>query len=117
MPACLSAKTTQNLLKPCTPPVVGVRSVFYIGFLSQLTTLTRATGDDKTITALVLKSGEKLTKIEGFKTSNNFSSGFNATDYANYTPHAGTFTVFDRSATGLKQVDILKDAEDLFIFT
>lgn len=115
MPVCLSAKTTKNILKPCDPPVSGVRSIFYIGFLSQLTASPRAVGDKKTITALTLKAGEKLTKIEGYKLSNDFGTGFNATTYANFTPHTGSFAVFDQSSSGLAQIDILKDVEDMFI--
>lgn len=117
MISCLAIETTANLNKPCDPPVVGVRPVFYMGFLHQLAGVGRKAGDKKIITDLTLKPGKKLTKIEGYKTSNNFSLSSNATDYGMYLPHTGIFTVFDQTSAGLSQVDILAGIDNAFIIT
>ncbi|GAB3994640.1 hypothetical protein GCM10028807_32690 [Spirosoma daeguense] len=111
--ACSVSSLTRNLVNNCQPNGQGLKAQMYVGNLDQIQSVA-FDADNKTITGITLKSGEKLKLWEGFKLSNQATIGFAANDYGNNLPHGLRFVVLDNSVAADKEVDSIVNQTNLF---
>ncbi len=114
--ACVSSveKLKRALINNCKPVGQGLKEQIYVGTRDQIAAYTTDPANPKVITAITMKSGEKLKLWEGFNLSSQATVGFAANDNGNNITHGLRFMVFDNSPEADGEVDLITKRTDLF---
>lgn len=111
---CAPSQITADIRNTCEKPFQqGTDDVVYCGQIRQLAgPVTRSANG--TITGILLKTGEKLTRLEGFGFSTKPKQSRNKTEFGLYFPQTMDVVLFAYGQVEKNQVEALLRANDLF---
>jgi len=96
--------SAHQLTSCTTKPRVGTEVTLLLGNRQHITSLGLASGNNYIVESITMSGVTKFYKFQGLKQSNNFETSLARLKFYNGWVHGGSFIIFDKTGTTLKQV-------------